>query len=204
MFLFAACLALLGQSGPLDAYRKLDFSQKRGKFDDACRDRIELEFGIIRAGKAGPLRAALADPKRDVRAFAATALGVLKDAASVKVLSGMVREDKDALVRGMAVQALGWLKSGKDAIAAAKSDGSRDVKFLAKVAEGHLADSIDHASEVRKAYHAGIERKEIAAVRLGRPAPDFSAFDSAGRPFRLKDALKKHKVVVLAFQLADW
>ena len=199
--LFVLCLAV--QGGPLDEYRKADFSQKKGKFDDGCRRRILLESELIRAGKPELIRPALKDPNRDVRAFGATALGILGDKPSAGAIAELAKSDPDPLVRGMAVQALGWLKAGAEAVQAAKSDKSADVQFLARVAEGHFKDPTDYAAKVREAYKAGIKPEEMASARVGQPAPDFAALDSEGRPFKLSDVLRK-QVVVLTFQLADW
>ena len=196
-------ISLLFQESPIDAYRKADFSQKNGKFDDACRNRIALEHSLIRAGDPAPLRAALGDKKRDVRAFAAAALGILGDRDSIDRLAEVARKDPDSMVRGKAVQALGWLKAGSDVIEAAKSDRAWNVRWLSKVAEGQLKSKIDYAAKVRKAYEAGITRKEMGTARVGSPAPDFSALDIDGKPFKLGDVVKK-KIVVLTFQVADW
>ena len=126
-------VALL-QGDLLEEYRKADFSQKMGVFDDACRTRIALEYKIIQAGRPASIRLALKDPRRNVRAFAATALGILGDGKSASAVAGLARNDPDAMVRGMAVQTLGWLKAERAVIDAAASDKSRDVRFLAKVA----------------------------------------------------------------------
>lgn len=196
-------LVLLVQSSPADEYRKVDFAQKQGKFDDACRKRIALEFEMIRTGKPDLLRPALKDPNRDVRAFAAATLGILGDKASAASIAQLAKEDSDAVVRVMALQGLGWLKAGPDVINAAKSDSNRDVKFMAGVAEAHLKDPRDFAAMVREAYKAPLKPEEIASAQLGKPAPDFSVTDSDGNPFKLSAVLKK-QIVVLAFQLADW
>jgi hypothetical protein len=196
-------LALLLQGSPLEEYRKADFGQKKGRPDDGWKRRILLEGEIVRSGKPEPIRAALADPNRDVRASAATALGILGDKDSVAKIEALARSDSDPLVRGMAVQALGWLKAGAATIQAAKSDESRDVQFLAAAAEGRLKDPTDYAAKVLEAYRAALKPEELASAEVGKPSPDFAAIDSDGKPFKLSDILKK-RVVVLTFQLADW
>jgi len=103
----------------------------------------------------------------------------------------------------MALQSLGWMKSGAKAIQAGKRDRNRDVKFVAKVAEGHLSDRFDYAKQVRDAYKVGIKKDEMATAVVGKPAPDFTATTMSGRKFKLSSVLKK-KVVILLFQLADW
>ena len=85
----------------------------------------------------------------------------------------------------------------------AKSDKAWNVRWLSKVAEGQLKSKVDYAAKVRKAYEAGITRKEMGTARVGSPAPDFSALDIDGKPFKLGDVVKK-KIVVLTFQVADW
>lgn len=196
-------IILLLQAQWIDEYRKADFSQKKGKPDEGWKRRIALEFEILRAGKVEPLRAGLKDPSPNVRAFSASGLGILADRGSAEALSGLVHADPDAMVRGMAVQALGWLKAGANAVEAAKSDKSGDVQFLAGVAAGHLNDPVDYAAQVREAYKDALRMEEMATARPGKFAPDFAATDSDGRPFKLSDVLTK-KVIVLTFQIADW
>ena len=191
------------QGNLLEEYRRADFSQKKGAFDDSCRTRMALEYQIIQAGSLAKIRPALQDPNRNVRAFAVTALGILEDRKSVSAVAGLAKNDPDAMVRGMAVQTLGWLKAGEEVIASAASDKSRDVRFLAKVAKGHLGDPVDYAAQVRKAYKAMLPAKKMGVARVGRPAPDFSAVDTEGRLFTLSSHIGK-RIVVITFQLADW
>jgi len=196
-------LFLLAQSTLMEEYRKVDFSQKQGKFDEVCRKRLGLEFELIRRGDPEPFRTGLKDPSRDVRGFAAAALGILEDRASAASLARLAQEDPDVHVRLMALQGLGWLKAGEDVIIAAKSDPNRDVRFMASVAEAHLKDARDLAARVREAYTVPLRPEEMGSAQVGKPAPDFAVTDCDGRPFRLSAVLKK-QVVVLAFQLADW
>ncbi len=199
-----ALLAILAlQGSPLDEYRKSDFAPKKGKVDDAWKKRILLEFELVRAGKPELLRPALKDPSKEVRAFAAGALGILGDQASAAPLAELAKADPDAMVRIMALQGLGWLRAGPEAVEAARSDSNRDVVFMAGVADLHLKDPKDHAAVVREAYTAPLRLEELASARVGAPAPDFSALDSTGAPFQLSSVLKK-EIVVLTFQIADW
>lgn len=196
-----ACFLL--QADWIGEFRKLDLAEKKGKFDDACKTRVELEFKIIQAGKPEPLRTALKDANRDVRALAARSLGILGDKASAAAIAELAKSDPDALVRCMALQALGWLKAGNELLPALKADKNRDVAFMAGNLEAYLKDPADHAGKVRDAYKAPLKREDLAAAKVGQPAPDFAAVDSDGKPFRLSDYLKK-KPIVLMFQIADW
>lgn len=194
---------LLPQGNPLDAYRRADFNQKKGKFDAKCRDRILVEHALIRAGKPELLRPGLKDRNRNVRAFSATALGILGDRRSGPAISSLAMMDPDPLVRGQALQALAWLKDGSAAIQKAKSDRDGDVKFMARMAEGQLKDPFNYGKQVRDAYKLGLKPGQINTAKIGRPALDFAAIDHNGRPFKLSSVLRR-KVIVLTFQLADW
>src|SRR5262245_34796795 len=72
----------------IEEYRRADFGDQENSpaLDDAYRDRIALEFEIIRSGRIEPLREALRDRNRFVRAFAVTALGILGDHASEEAI----------------------------------------------------------------------------------------------------------------------
>ncbi len=191
----------------LKEYAALDLAPRKGKADDAWRTRLDLEARIIRAGKAAPLREALGHPKRDVRAFAATALGVLGDRKAGPALIKLATTDGEAMVRGMALQSLGWLRTGKatvDAVEAAKSDSNRDVAFMAGVAAAHLKEGrVDHGGEVRKAYADALTLDEIGSAKQGETAPGFTLRDPDGARVQLKK-LRGKRIVVLTFQLADW
>ena len=196
-------LATSAQESLIEAYRKVDFTPKNGRFDDGSRRRIALEYALIQAGDPAPLREALGDEKRDVRAFAAGALGILRDRKSVPRLMELARNDPAQMVRGQALQALGWLKAGGSAIQAAKKDKAWNVHRMARIAEAHLKSPVDFAREVRKAYDGRLERSEMDVARVGKKAPGFSAVEETGKPFKLSDVVGK-RVVVLTFQVADW
>jgi hypothetical protein len=201
--LSALVLTVALQDDPLASYRKLDLTEKKGRPDEAWKQRIELEFKLIQQARPEPLRDALKDSNPNVRAFAARALGMLKDKTSAVAIAELAKSDPSEWVRCMSLQSLGWLKTGADAIQTCKNDRSRDVKYMAGVAERLVQDAEDHAKEILAAYRVGIQREELALARVGAAAPDFEGRTPDGGVFRLKDLLGK-KVIVLAFQLADW
>jgi HEAT repeat protein len=138
-----------------------------------------------------------------VRPVAARALGILEDKESADALSVLVKGDPDVKVRLGALQSLGWLKSGAEAIKAAKSDQSRFVRFVADVAEAHRTDSVDHAAKVRAEYDVPLTIESMDRARVGQIAPDFSAVDTEGNAFQLSKVVGK-SIVVLDFLIADF
>ncbi len=193
----------------IDEYRRADFGDQ-GSFpvlDDSYRDRIALEFEIIRSGRIEPLREALRDSNRYVRAFSVTALGILGDHESEEAIAKVVKDpDIDSMVGGAAVQALGWLKAkgGLEAVQFARANSRTLYRHLLDIAERQIKDPINHAAKVRQAYQLGVRREDIGSAKVGKAAPDFSATDTDGHPFSLADALKKNTVIVLIFVSADW
>lgn len=191
----------------LEEYRRADFGDRNSwpALDDAYRNRIALEFEIIRSGRIGPLREALRDPDPFVRSFSAAALGILGDHASEGAIARMVEDpETDRMTGGSAVQALGWLKAGRAAVQSARARSRTLNRHLLDIAESQIQDAVDHASMIREAYQSGLRREEIGSAQAGKPAPDFTAVDADGRPFRLADAVRKNRVVVLVFVSADW
>ena len=194
------------QESLIDAYRKADFRTKAGRFDKGSKARIALEYALIQAGDSVPLREALGDKTRDVRAFAAGALGILRDKESIPQLTELARKDPEQMVRGQAILALGWLKAGGEVIEELKTrkkGRAWNVWRMARIAEAQLKSPVDFGGEVRKAYEAPLKRSEMDAAKVGMKAPGFSAVDEKGNPFALSDIIGK-KVVVLTFQVADW
>jgi HEAT repeat protein len=80
----------------LDEYRRADFGDKESwpALDDAYRNRIALEFEIIREGRIEALREAARDPDRYVRAFAVAALGILGDRASEEAIAKLIEDPR--------------------------------------------------------------------------------------------------------------
>jgi hypothetical protein len=203
----ASCSTGAPRRNLIEEYRRVDFAPERDHplLDDAYRERILLEFEIIRAGRIEPLREAMADPNRYVRSFAIAALGILGDQASVEAIARVLDDPEvDSMVGAAALQALGWLKGGLQAVQTAKVKSRTLNRHLLNIAERQITDPIDHASKVREAYKAGLRRDDVGIAKVGRPAPDFDAVDTDGLPFRLSDAVRKNNVVVLVFVAADW
>jgi len=201
----SACSTSAPPRDLIGEYRRADFGSEQSfpVLEDSYRKRIALEFEIIRSGRIGPLREALGDPNRFVRAFSVAGLGILGDGASVEAISKLVA-DPDTMVGVAALQALGWLKDGKEAVQSAKAKSPTLSRHLVTIAERQIEDSIDHAAKVRQAYQLGLRREEVGSAVAGKPAPDFTATDTDGNPFRLADAVLKNKVVILIFVSADW
>jgi len=191
----------------LDEYRRADFGDKGSwpALDDAYRNRIALEFEIIREGRIEALREAARDPDRYVRAFAVAALGILGDRASEAAIAKLIEDpDVDSMVGGAALQAFGWLKGRVDVVRKARAKTRALGRHLMDLAERQVQDPIDHAAKVREAYARGIAREEIGSAKAGKAAPDFAAVDTEGRSFRLHEVLKEKKVAILVFVSADW
>src|SRR5262245_39911993 len=187
---------------PLEKYRKLEFPPREENFDKGWKDRVALEFQVINAAGLKSLRAALRDKDPFIRSMAARALGIRGDRASADALAELVKADPEYMVRIRAVEALGLLKAKPEAVALAKKDRQGGVRWSALLAAGQLKSSTDYAGPVRKAYAAGIKREAMGSARVGKPAPDFTAQTSDGKPFRLAAVLGK-KPVALYFAAFD-
>ena len=206
-FALCSCSTSPPERNLIEEYRRADFGDKESwpVLDDSYRNRIALEFEIMRAGRIEPLRAALQDPDRYVRAFSVAALGILGDHPSEKAIEKLVGDpDVDRMVGGAALQALGWLKGGLEVVRSARTTSRTLNRHLMDIAERQIQDPIDHAARVREAYQLGLGREEIGSAKAGKSAPDFAAIDTDGRTFRLGDILKEKRVVILAFVSADW
>lgn len=191
----------------IEEYRNADFGdlQNTPVLDDAYRNRIALEFELIRSDRIEPFMNAVRDPNRHVRAFAISALGILGDFESEGMMAELLADpDIDSMAGGAAVQALGWLKRGLKAVQSARATLRTACPHLLDIAERQINGPIDHAAMVREAWQTGLRRDEIGSARVGKPAPDFTAIDTDNRPFRLAEALQRHRVVVLVFVAEDW
>ena len=191
----------------LEEYRRADFGDKESwpALDEAYKARIALEFEIIRSGRIEPLRGALQDTDPYVRAFSVAALGILGDHASEPAIAKLVEDPAvDRMVGNAALQALGWLKSGLEVVRSARAKSRTLNRRLIDLAERQIQDPVDHAAKIRESYRLGLRREEIGSAKAGRPAPDFSAIDTDGKPFGLGSVLKEKKVVILVFVSADW
>jgi hypothetical protein len=197
-----ACLLFLAGAGwaqpdsPLEKYRRLPFPAKDENFGKGWQERVALEFEIINAGDLKTLRAALKDEDPFVRAIAARALGILADKDSADALADLVKSDKEYLVRIRAVESLGYLKMKPEVIQAATKDQSGGVSWVAKLAADQLKSDTDYAKQLREAYATGIKREVIGTAMVGKPAPDFTAVTSDGKPFRLSSVLGKKPIAI--------
>jgi hypothetical protein len=181
---------------PLEKYRKLEFPPIVENFDKGWKDRVALEYEIINTGDLKSLRAALKDENAFVRSMAARALGILGDKDSADALADLVKADPEYMVRIRAVESLGFLKMKPEAIELAKKDKNAAVQWTARITAGHLQSATDDAALVRQAYAAGIQREAMGSAQVGRPAPDFAAETSDGKPFKLSSVLGKKPIAI--------
>lgn len=189
-------------TSPLERYRRLPFPPKDENFAKGWQERVALEYEVVNAADLKTLRAALADGDPFVRAIAARALGIRGDKDSADALAGLATADKEHLVRIRAVESLGYLKAKPEAVRLAMKDRDGGVSWVAKLAADQLTDDEDHAKQVRDAFAAGVKREAMGTAGVGKPAPDFTALTSDGKPFRLSAALGK-KPVALYFAAYD-
>jgi hypothetical protein len=181
---------------PLERYRGLEYPPKPENFDKGWKERVTAEFAVVNAAGLGDLKAALKDRDPFVRAVAARALGVRADKGSVDALAGLAEGDPEPLVRVRAVEALGLLKAKPEAVERAKKDRNGGVRWVATLAAGQLKGDTDYAALVRQAYSEGIKREALGSAQVGRPAPDFAARTSDGKPFKLSAVLGKKPVAI--------
>jgi len=183
-------------TSPLEKYRRLQFPAKDENFAKGWQERVALEYEIINAADLKALRLALKDEDPFVRAIAARALGILGDKDSADALAELVKADKEYLVRIRAVESLGYLKMKPEVIQLAIKDRDGGVSWVAKLAAGQLKSDTDYAKQLREAYATGIKREVMGTAKLGKPAPDFTALTSDGKPFRLSKALRKKPIAI--------
>jgi hypothetical protein len=67
---------------------------------------------------------------------------------------------------------------------------------VAKLAADQLKSDTDYAKELREGYAMGIKREAMGIAKLGKPAPDFTAQTSDGKPFRLSTILGKRPIAI--------
>src|SRR5215831_16264891 len=183
-------------TAPLEKYRRLQFSPKEENFAKGWQERVALEYEIINTSDLKALRIALRDQDPFVRAIAARALGILGDKDSADALAELAKADKEYLVRIRAIESLGYLKMKPEVIQLAIKDPNVGVSWVAKLAADQLKSDTDYAKEIREGYAAGIKREAMGVARLGKPAPDFSARTSEGKPFRLSTILGKRPIAI--------
>ncbi len=183
-------------SSLLDQYRNLEYPPEAENFDKGWKDRVALEFEIINERDLASLRSALKDENRFVRAMAVRALGILADKASAGPIAQLLKEDPDFIVRTRAVESLGLLKMQREAIELAKKDRDGGVRWSAGLAADEFESQTDNAAELRRAFAVGIKRDEMDLAKVGRPAPNFTATTSDGKPFKLSDVLGKKPIAI--------
>jgi HEAT repeats len=194
--LLLPCAGWTQLTSPLEKYRRLEFPPKDESFAKGWQERVALEYEIINAADLKALRVALKDEDPFVRAIAARALGILGDKDSADALAELVRNDKQYLVRIRAVESLGYLKTKPEVIQLATKDRDGGVSWVAKLAADQLRSDTDYARQLREAYATGIKREAIGTASLGKPAPDFTARTTDGKPFQLSAILGKKPIAI--------
>src|SRR5262245_28149287 len=208
MIIALAGLLILPSAGwtqptsPLEKYRNLEFPPTDENFAKGWQERVTLEYEIINAADLKALRIALEDEDPSVRASAARALGNLGDKDSADGLAELVKADKEYLVRIRAVESLGYLKMKPEAIRLAIKDRDLGVSWVAKLAADQLKSDTDYAKQLREAYATGIKREVMGTATVGKPAPDFTAQTSDGKPFKLS-AVRGKKPIAIYFAAFD-
>jgi HEAT repeats len=190
------CAGWTQPTSPLEKYRRLEFPPKEENFAKGWQERVALEYEIINAADLKALQVALNDEDPFVRAIAARTLGILGDKDSADALAELVKADKQYLVRIRAVESLGYLKLKPEVIQLATKDRDLGVVWVAKLAADQLKSDTDYAKQLREAYATGIKREVMGSAKVGRPAPDFAAATSDGKPFRLSTALGKKPIAI--------
>ena len=131
------------------------------------------------------------------RAFAAQALGFLGDPSARPTLAQAV-EDKDGFVRLHATKALGRLGRVEATPTYRKMAEQGDFAMTFALTRD---DEPDPAAIRKTLLHYDLSRMD--AAHAGKPAPDFSLFDTAGKTHRLGQHRGK-KSVVLVFLRQIW
>jgi hypothetical protein len=183
-------------TSPLEKYRKLEFPPKDENFAKGWQERVAVEYEIINTADRKALRSALQDEDPFVRAIAARALGILGDKDSADALAALVKADREYFVRLRAVESLGYLKMKPEAIQLAIKDRDLGVSWVAKLAAEQLTSDTDFAKQLRDAFATGIKREVIGTAKLGKPAPDFTALTSDGKPFKLSTVVGKKPIAI--------
>jgi hypothetical protein len=70
------------------------------------------------------------------------------------------------------------------------------VTWVAKLAADQLKSDTDYAKQLRDAYAVGLDREVMGSAKVGKPAPDFAAQTSEGKPFKLSTVLGKKPIAI--------
>lgn len=191
-------LSVRGWAGePIENYRKLEFPPSGGEnFEKGWKERVAADYAVINDADLKSLRTALGDGNPFLRAIAAYALGVRGDKTSADALAGLVKNDKEYVVRIRALEALAMLKMKPEVFELAQKDRDPGVPFVAKLVVGQIKSDKDYAAEIRQAYAAGIKREEMGSAVVGKPAPDFTALTVDGKSFQLSSVLGKKPIAI--------
>jgi hypothetical protein len=181
---------------PIENYRRLEFPPNEENFEKGWKERVAADYAVINSAELTSLRAALQDDDPFVRAIAAYALGVRKDATSADALADLVKNDREYVVRIRALEALALLKMKAEVIESALKDRDPGVPFVARLVAGQLTSEIDYAAQIRRAYSAGIDRAAMGSAVVGKPAPDFAALNMNGEAFKLSSVLGKKPIAI--------
>ena len=180
----------------LERYRNLELKPVFENFDKGWQERVQLEFEMVNHPNLPELRKGLKDTDPYVRSISAKVLGFLADRESIELLAEMAAKDPEYHVRIRAIEALGFLKSKREVIAAGKLDPDFGVKWTAKTVEGMVADPIDHAAQARESFAKGIQRKDMDSAVVGKKAPDFTARRLDGTLFKLSEVRGKKPIAI--------
>jgi hypothetical protein len=181
---------------PLEKYRKLEYPPGDENFAKGWQERVALEYEIINSADLKALRIALKDAEPFIRAIAARALGILGDRVSADALADLVRADPEYFVRIRAVESLGYLKMKPEVIDLALKDRDNGVTWVARLAAEQCKSDTDFARHLRDGYAKGITREVMGSATVGRPAPDFTALTTEGKPFKLSTIPGKKPIAI--------